>query len=147
MNGNRTVGWTARTVRSGATHLVAAAVSAASIALVAASVVFVGAAPLQLATAVLAGWVPLMALLATVEADPDRLQRFVLVFCGSLVGLALLVGALVGHPTLDAALVRLAGVEFVVAVNPVMAVLVGGAVALAYYGVFEWDGGTGERTA
>lgn len=138
MNGNRIANRTVTTARSGARTLVVAATAAGAIALFAAAVVFVGATPGQLALAVLAGWVPLMALLASVETRPVRLGRFVAVYCGSLVGLTLLAGGLVGHRALDAEVTRLAGLEFAVAVQPVMAVLVGGAVALAYYGVFRW---------
>lgn len=138
MNGNRTATRAVATATSGATTLVTGAVAAATMALVGVAVVFVGATPAQLALAVLAGWVPLMALLASVETRPVRLGRFVAVYCGSLVGLTLLAGGLVGHRALDAEVTRLAGLEFAVAVQPVMAVLVGGAVALAYYGVFRW---------
>lgn len=147
MNGNGTATRTVTTAVAGATTLVGATVASGAIALFGAAVVFVGATPTQLSLAVLAGWVPLMALLSTTDPEPGRCWRFVLVFCGSLVGLTLLVGGLVGNPALDATLVGLAGLEFAAAVNPVMSVLVGGAVALAYYGVFEWDDAADGRPA
>ncbi|MFQ3318505.1 MAG: hypothetical protein ACI8UR_001379 [Natronomonas sp.] len=108
------------------------------ITLVGASVVFHDPTGAELFQAALIGWVPLFVLLSMGNADPSRLSRFVFVFCGSLVGLSILLGSLVGYPMLNASLPRLAIVEFPIAVNPVMAVLVGGAMMLSYFAVFEW---------
>lgn len=145
MTGNRIADRTTNTAATLGTPLYATvfatSAAAGAVAVVAAAVVFAGAEPVQLARAALAAWVPLVALLATVRADPVRLGRFALVFAGTLVGLTLLVGWVVGEATLEAAVVELAGLRFAVGVRPTMAVLVGGALALAYYGVFRWDDG------
>jgi hypothetical protein len=117
--------------------LVAAATSGV-VALVAASVVFVDPTFGELLTAALTVWVPLSVAFGLANADPARLSRFTVVFCGSLVGLTLLVSLLPGSRILDVALLGLAEGRLAVPINPVMAVLVGGASALAYYGVFAW---------
>jgi hypothetical protein len=79
------------------------------------------------------------ALLWAVGVNPHRLSRFVVVFCGSLVGLSLLLGGLAGYRMLSAALTNGQPYGLGLTVNPVMAVLVGGALVVAYYAVFEWD--------
>jgi len=63
--------------------------------------------------------------------------RFALVFCGSLVGLALLFSTLGGDRLLEAGVVGIepGGIELIV--NPVLFVLVAGALSLSYYVVFE----------
>jgi hypothetical protein len=76
-----------------------------------------------------------------VGVDARRLSRFAVVFCGSLVGLSLLFGAVAGYRMLGA-LVGVPRVGVGLTVNPVMTVLAGGAIVVSYYAVFEWD----ERT-
>lgn len=86
----------------------------------------------------LLSWPILVAAFTVVNVDPEELPRFAVVFCGSLVGLTLLFGAVVDYRLLGAGIDSIAAADFVLAVNPVMAVLVGGALALSYYSVFEW---------
>lgn len=73
-----------------------------------------------------------------VGVDARRLSRFAVVFCGSLVGLSLLFGAVAGYRMLGA-LVGVPPSTVGLTVNPVMTVLAGGAIVLSYYAVFEWD--------
>jgi hypothetical protein len=124
-------------------RVVFAGVASAVVAFVASFAVVVdpsGTAPLY---AALLSW-PLLAVgFAAVEVDPERLPRFAVVFCGSLVGLTLVFGAVADYRLLQAALEGVETAGFAPAVNPVMAVLVGGALALSYYGVFEWGDGDG----
>lgn len=82
--------------------------------------------PLPAATAVAVG------------VDARRLSRFAVVFCGSLVGLSLLFGTIVGYRMLGT-LIGVPPSSVGLSVNPVMTVLVGGAIVLSYYAVFEWD--------
>ena len=82
---------------------------------------------------------PLPAVTAwVVGVDARRLSRFAVVFCGSLVGLSLLFGVVVGYRMLGT-LVGVAPAGIGVSVNPVMTVLAGGAIVLSYYAVFVWD--------
>lgn len=127
MPNDRTVGWLVTAVATGI------------ITLVGAFVVFVGPTPTELLLAALAGWVPLFASVSSIDTEPNRISRFLFVFCGSLVGFAILVGNLTTQAALQTGFHRLASVEFAVPVNPVMTVLVGGALAVAYFAVFEWD--------
>jgi hypothetical protein len=73
-----------------------------------------------------------------VGVDARRLSRFAVVFCGSLVGLSLLFGTVVGYRMLGA-LIGVPPADVGLSVNPVMTVLAGGAIVLSYYAVFEWD--------
>lgn len=130
MPNDRTVGWLVTAVATGI------------ITLVGAFVVFVGPTPTELLLAALAGWVPLFATVSSIDTEPNRISRFLFVFCGSLVGFAILVGNLTTQAALETGLSRLATLEFAVPVNPVMAILVGGALAISYFAVFEWDDAT-----
>ena len=127
-------------------RLVVAGVASAVVAVVASFAVVAdptGTAPLY---AALLAWPLLAAAFVAADGDPERLPRFAVVFCGSLVGLTLLFGAVADYRLLEAALDGVETTGFAPAVNPVMAVLVGGALALSYFGVFEWgDGGSGGR--
>ena len=128
------------------TRWVAVIVAAGAVSLGASATVFVHATAVQLALATVTGAVPLLAAFAVLDAGPGRLGRFVVVFYGSLVGLTLVVTAVPGPTLVDASLASLAGVEFAVGVNLVMAVLVGGALSLSHYGVFRWaDRGRSDR--
>jgi hypothetical protein len=124
----------------------AAAVTSGVMTLVAASVVFVDPTRTELLLAALTVWVPLAAAFGATGTDPARLSRFTVVFCGSLVGLTLLTSSLSSVPVLDVAFYGLETGRLAVPINPVMAVLVGGATALSYYGVFEWGPKTSDGT-
>lgn len=130
MSARRTAGWGATAFATGA------------ITLVASTVVFVDPTVRELLLAAVVVWVPLTLLVSTLEVDGSRLTRFALVFSGTLVGLLLLAWPVVGRRPLEAALYRVASADLAVGVHPAMAVLVGGALALSYYGVFEWGGYT-----
>lgn len=132
MSDSRTAGW-------GTTGVATAAVT-----LVASAVVFVDPTVRELLLAALVIWVPLTVVVSSLDVDGSRLARFALVFSGSLVGLVLLAWSVVGSRPLEAALYGVASVDLAVGVQPAMAVLVGGALALAYHGVFEWDGFGGD---
>lgn len=122
-------------------RVVVAGVVGAVVAFVASFAVVVdptGAAPLY---AALLAWPLLVVAFTAVNVDPERLPQFAVVFCGSLVGLTLLFGAVVDDRLLDVALAGVAATDLAPAVNPVMAVLVGGALALSCYGVFQWGRG------
>ena len=129
-------------------HVVVAGVAGAVVAFVASFAVVAdptGTAPLYAALLV---WPLVVVAFSAVNVDPERLPRFAAVFCGSLVGLTLLFGAVVDDRLLEAALEGAAATDLAPAVNPVMAVLVAGALALSYYGVFEWGrGGDGGPAA
>lgn len=105
-----------------------------------------GTGPLYVA---LLAWPVVVAVFAAVNVEVERLPRFAAVFCGSLVGLTLLFGAVVDYRLLGTALDGAPTPGVALAVNPVMAVLVGGALVLAYYGVFQCgrreDGGNDGR--
>lgn len=90
-------------------------------------------------------WSVLVVGFTAINVEPARLPRFAVVFCGSLVGLSVLFGALVDYRLLDAALGDAATAGLAFAVNPVMAVLVGGALVLSFYGVFQCGCGASER--
>lgn len=95
-------------------------------------------------------WSVLVVGFVAANVEPGRLPRFAAVFCGSLVGLALLFGTVVDYRLLGAALDGVPNVDLSVAFNPVMAVLVAGALGLSYYGVFRCgrrDSGNDGRTA
>jgi hypothetical protein len=124
----------------------AAVVASGVITLVAASVVFVDPTRTELLVATLTVWVPLAAAFGAAGTDPARLSRFTVVFCGSLVGLTLLTNSFSSGPVLDAAFYGLETGRLAVPINPVMAVLVGGATSLSYYGVFEWGPETNDGT-
>lgn len=118
-------------------HVVLAGVASAIVAFVAAYAIVAdptGTEPLYVA---LLAWPVVVAVFAAVNVEPERLPRFAAVFCGSLVGLTLLFGALVDDSLLTAALDGVPTADLALAVNPVMAVLVGGALVLSYYGVFQ----------
>ncbi|MEF8809176.1 hypothetical protein [Natronomonas sp.] len=118
--------------------LVVGLAASAIVPVVAAAAVFIDPTPRELLQAAVLGWLPLAAAVGTADVDPTRLSRFAIVFCGTLVGLTLLVAPLFGRPVFDIGLYRISSLQFAVPINPVMAVLVGGATALSYYGVFEW---------
>ncbi|WP_336135071.1 hypothetical protein [Natronomonas amylolytica] len=126
---------------------VGAVVASAVVPVVAAAVVFVDPTPRELLQAAVLGWLPLAVAVGTADVNPARLSRFAIVFCGTLVGLTLLVATLLGQPVLDIGLYRVSSLQFAVPINPVMAVLVGGAAALSYYGVFEWGPEASDGTA
>lgn len=118
-------------------HLVLAGVASAVVAFVAAVAVVADPTGTGALYAALLAWPVVAAALASVNADAERLPRFAAVFCGTLVGLALLFGAVVDYRLLGAALEGVPSAGLALAVNPVMAVLVGGAFVLSYYGVFQ----------
>jgi hypothetical protein len=101
-----------------------------------------GAEPLYVA---FTAWPLLAAALTAVSVEPWRLPRFAAVFCGSLVGLTLLFGAVADYRMLEAALAGVPGAGLTLAVNPVMAVLVCGALVLSYYGVFRCGGSVNDE--
>lgn len=120
-----------------------ACVASACVAIVASVAIVVdptGRRPLYVA---FLAWPLLAAVLTTVNDEPWRLPRFAAVFCGSLVGLTLLFGAVADARMLEAALGSVPVADLALVVNPVMAVLVGGALVLSYCGVFRWGGGSG----
>lgn len=122
-------------------HVVLAGVASAAVAFVASFAIVADPTGPEPLYAALLAWPVVVGAFVAVEAEARRLPRFAAVFCGSLVGLTLLFGAVVDYSLLDAALagVPTGAVEF--AVNPVMAVLVGGALVLSYYGVFQCGNG------
>jgi hypothetical protein len=123
--------------------VVLAGVASAAVAFVASFAVVVDPSGTARLYAALLAWPVVAVAFTAVNVDPERLPRFAVVFCGSLVGLTLLFGAVADYRLLRAALDGVATAGFAPAVNPVMAVLVGGALALSYYGVFEWSDGDG----
>ncbi|QLD89282.1 hypothetical protein HWV07_09680 [Natronomonas salina] len=122
-------------------HVVLAGVASAIVAIVAAFAIVVNPTGLEPFYAALLAWPVVVGAFVAVDAEARRLPRFAAVFCGSLVGLTLLFGAVVDYSLLDAALSGVPAGAVGFAVNPVMAVLVGGALVLSYYGVFQCGNG------
>lgn len=83
-------------------------------------------------------WIGLFAGVNLINIEATDLPQFAVVFCGSLLGLTLLFGTLVNYHLLNTYLTNPYLADATLAVNPVMAILVGGALALAYTAVFEW---------
>ena len=121
-------------------HVVVAGVASAIVAFVASFAIVADPTGPEPLYATLLAWPVVVAAFAAVNVDAQRLPRFAAVFCGSLVGLTLLFGAVVDYSLLDAALSGVPTGGLSLAVNPVMAVLVGGALVLSYYGVFQLGG-------
>lgn len=119
---------------------VLAAVASASVAFVSSFAIVADPTGTKPLYATLLVWPVIVASFAAVNVDAERLPRFAAVFCGSLVGLALLFGAVVDYRLLGAALDGVPTGDLALTVNPVMAVLVGGALVLSYYCVFQLGG-------
>lgn len=122
---------------------VVTAAASGIITFVAATAVFVDPTSVELLVATIVVWIPLLVAFRATGGEPRRLSTFAVVFCGSLLGLTLLVSTLLGGTVLGIGLYGLAELRLAVPINPVMAVLVGGAVSLAYYAVFEWGDASG----
>lgn len=118
-------------------HVVLAGVASAIVAFVASFAIVADPTGTESLYATLLAWPVVVATFAAVNVEAERLPRFAAVFCGSLVGLTLLFGAVVDYTLLTAALDGVPTADLALAVNPVMAVLVGGALVLSYYGVFQ----------
>ena len=121
-------------------HAVLAGVASAIVAFVASFAIVADPTGTKPLYATLLAWPVVVAAFAAVNVDAERLPRFAAVFCGSLVGLTLLFGAVVDYSLLTAALDGVPTADLALAVQPVMAILVGGALVLSYYGVFRLGG-------
>lgn len=113
------------------------ATATAFVVFVATSVVF--ATPTEPEPSVIAvgSWVLFVGVCRAWNVDTRTLSTFAVVFAGSLVGLSVLFSGLGGDRMLDDAFADIAPGGGELLVNPVVLVLVAGALALAYYGVFE----------
>lgn len=121
-------------------RVVVAGVASAVVAFVASFAIVADPTGVEPLYGTLLVWPMVVAAFAAVNVDAGRLPRFAAVFCGSLVGLTLLFGAVADYRLLGAALDAVPTGGLSLAVNPVMAVLVGGALVLSYYGVFQLGG-------
>lgn len=128
-------------------HVVLAGVASAIVAFVASFAIVADPTGTEPLYVTLLAWPVIVAAFAAVNVDVERLPRFAAVFCGSLVGLTLLFGAVVDYRLLGAALDGVPAADLALSVNPVMAVLVGGALVLSYYGVFQCGRGGNDGRA